>query len=102
MLYKDVKGVWELTNLKSLKVAGGVMYSCYYRMENFEGELLEEEKLLHKVQEYILTDEKGEGKGYNKIRRKRGARIDRLFFVDDLFDDRLTDEELEVALDKLT
>ena len=41
-----------------------------------------------------------------KLRRRTAGRgeafIDRLFFVDDLFDDRLTDEELEVALDKLT
>ena len=74
------------------------MYSCYYRMERLEGEIPEEERLLLKAQDYILADEKGEGKGYKKRKRKRGERIDRFLLFGD---DRLTDEDLETALEKL-
>lgn len=101
VLYKDIKGFWSLRNLKSLEVARGVMYSCYYRMERFEGELPEEEKLLLKAQDYILADEKGKGKGYKKRKRKRGEHIDRLFFVDGSLGDRITDEDLDMALKNL-
>ena len=101
VLYKDIKGFWSLRNLKSLEVARGVMYSCYYRMERFEGELPEEEKLLLKAQDYILADEKGKGKGYKKRKRKRGEHIDRLFFVDGFLGDRVTDEDLDMALKNL-
>ena len=101
VLYKDIKGFWRLRNLKSLEVAHGVMYSCYYRMERFEGELPEEERLLLKAQDYILADEKGKGKGYKKRKRKRGEHVDRLFFVDGLLGDRVTDEDLDMALKNL-
>lgn len=101
VLYKNIKGFWSLRNLKSLEVARGVMYSCYYRMERFEGELPEEEKLLLKIQDYILADEKGKGKGYKKRKRKRGEHIDRLFFGDGLFGDMITDEDLDMALKNL-
>ena len=77
------------------------MYSCYYRMERFEGELPEEERLLLKAQDYILADEKGKGKGYKKRKRKRGEHVDRLFFVDGLLGDRVTDEDLDMALKNL-
>ena len=98
VLYKDIKGFWNLRNLKSIKAADGVMYSCYYRMERLEGELPEEERLLLKAQDYILADEMGKGKGYKKRKRKRGERIDRLLLFGD---DRLTDEELEMELENL-
>ena len=101
VLYKNIKGFWELRNLSSLMVADGVMYSCYYRMERFEGELPEEERLLLKAQDYILADEKGKGKGYKKRKRKRGEHIDRLFFVDGFLGDRITDEDLVMALKNL-
>ena len=101
VLYKNVKGFWQLRNLSSLMVAQAVMYSCYYRMERFEGELPEEERLLLKAQDYILADEKGKGKGCKKRKRKRGERIDRLFFGDGSLDDRVTDEDLVMALKNL-
>ena len=101
VLYKNVKGFWQLRNLSSLMVAHGVMYSCYYRMERFEGELPEEERLLLKAQDYILADEKGKGKGYKKRKRKRGEHIDRFFFGDGSLDDRVTDEDLDMALKNL-
>ena len=41
-----------------------------------------EERVLLKIQDYILADEKGKGKGYKKRKRKRGEHIDRLFFGD--------------------
>ena len=66
VLYKNVKGFWQLRNLSSLMVADGVMYSCYYRMERFEGELPEEERLLLKAQDYILADERGKAKATKK------------------------------------
>ena len=50
---------------------------------------------------YILADEKGKGKGYKKRKRKRGEHIDRLFFVDGLLGDRVTDEDLDMALKNL-
>ena len=101
VLYKNVKGFWQLRNLSSLMVADGVMYSCYYRMERFEGELPEEERLLLKAQDYILADEKGKGKGCEKRKRKRGEHIDRLFLGDGSLDDRVTDEDFEMALKNL-
>ena len=101
VLYKNVKGFWQLRNLSSLMVADGVMYSCYYRMERFEGELPAEERVLLKIQDYILTDEKGKGKGCEKRKRKRGEHIDRLFLGDGSLDDRVTDEDFEMALKNL-
>lgn len=101
VLYKNVKGFWQLRNLSSLMVAHAVMYSCYYRMKRFEGELPAEERLLLKAQDYILADEKGKGKGYKKRKRKRGEHIDRLFFVDGLLGDRVTDEDFDMALKNL-